>query len=235
MSKNEQNNVIQFPGRKKEGEPSAEAKTAVAAVAVKQQPSRAKAKTSKKTIAGSVIAILLATGAVNRFAFNPSQSSDLASQSGRSIASVDQVKYERDAKWEKQLAESLASDKVRNIASTQIGRSATTEEKLRWGTLEEKYTITYRPEVSQIRSILLQDPATSPSYVLDRMQFLKEYGSLLESGYASAKLKSVETSEDKTIEAYTIFDKENHAKGEARFELDRHKRLLSLKVEPQTI
>jgi hypothetical protein len=234
MSKNEAfNNVIQFPGRKKEGEPSAEAKTVATAVSTAKQPSRAKA--SKKTIAGSVIAILLATGAVNRFAFSPSQSSDFASQSGRSIASVEQVKYERDAKWEKQLAESLASDKVRNIASTQIGRSATAEEKLRWGTLEEKYTITYRPEASQIRSILLQDPSASPSYVLDRMQFLKEYGSLLESGYGSAKLKSVETSEDKTIESYTIFDKENHAKSEARFELDRHKRLLSLKVEPQTI
>lgn len=235
MSKNEAfNNVIQFPGRKKEAEASATdtAKTVATAVATAKKPSRAK---SKKTLAGTVVAILLATGAVNRFAFSSSQNTELASQSGRSIASIEQGRYERDAKWEKQLAESLASDQVRNIASTQVGRNATAEEKLRWGTLEEKYTITYRPEASQIRSILLQDNSTAPSYILDRMQFLKEYGSLFESGYASAKLKSVETSDDKTIESYTIFDKDNRARGEARFELDRHKRLLSLKVEPQTI
>ena len=109
---------------------------------------------------------------------------------------------------------------------------------MRWGTLEdlgEKYTITYQPENHRIHSILLQDRADDPSYILDRAKFLKEYGSLFESDFASAKLKSVESTNEKTVEAYTLFDKQKRATGEAHFELDRHMRLISLKVEPVQI
>ena len=89
--------------------------------------------------------------------------------------------------------------------------------------------------IHRIHSILLQDEAASPSYILDRAKFLKEYGPLFESQFDSAKLKSVESNNEKTVEAYTLYDKEKKATGEARFELDRHKRLISLKVEPSQI
>ncbi len=245
------NNVIQFPGRKRETEtskevtagspiPSTPDKIAVGkpAAPAAAAPARKK-KTSKKTMAGTVLAIILATGAVNNFVFESRvQSIDFISDSragteaGRGIASVEQLPWARDAKWEKETAEKLASPGLRTIASHNIGRPATLEENLRWGTLEEsKYTITYKPDTRQIHSILLQGETGDPSYVLDRAKFLQEYGSLFDSHFQSAALKSVETVNEKTVESYTLFDKNKQATGEARFELDRHKRLLSLKVE----
>lgn len=233
----DKNNVIQFPGRRKE---DSKAETAVPAPQAQAEaaPPAAKAKrkrASKKNLAGTVLAIMLATGAVNRFAFdNGAQNLTLNSNSKRGLASVADS-LNRDARWERSVAEKLASATVREIASTRIGRPATMEEKLRWGTLEEKYTINYKPESQRINSILLQDEGSTPSYILDRVKFLKEYGSLFENDFKSAKLKSVESTEQKTVESYTIFDKSDKAKGEARFELDRHKRLISLKVEPVQI
>lgn len=242
MSSNQApNNVIVFPGgRKKETEEVKPTNSSAPQPPSARKP--VKGKASKKNIGASVLAIMLFTGAVNKYVYSSSQnSSDLASNSGRTIAStaslsdLERFSFKRDASWEKQLAEKLAAPQARMLASTNIGRNATVEERLRWGTLEEKYTITYKPEDHKINSILLQDPASNPAYILDRVKFLTEYGSLFDSSYGSSKLKSVETSEDKTVESYTLFDKANKARGEARFELDRHKRLISLKVEPVKI
>jgi hypothetical protein len=246
MSSNQApNNVIQFPGgRKKETEEVKSGDTATPPAVPKAQTAKkpAKGKASKKNVGAGVLAIMLFTAAVNNYVFsNSAESSDLSSQSGRAIASVgslndlERFSWTRDAQWEKQLAEKLASPQARQMASTNIGRSATPEEKLRWGTLEEKYTITYKSDDHKINSISLQDPTANPAYVLDRAKFLSDYGKLFDGGYASSKLKSVETSEDKTIESFTLYDKNQKAKGEARFELDRHKRLISLKVEPVQI
>lgn len=240
------NNVIQFPGRKKDPETPSNAPVASTdASAAPSKPAKKKKKGSRKTLAGTVLAIILATGAVNHMAFAPSQQSlDLTSfNSGslensnvqRSLASIEKFSWSRDSAWEKKMAEKLASPQVRSIASTQIGRAATMEERLLWGALEEKYTVAYKEDDHRIQSLLLQDQASNPAYVLDRQKFLRDFGPLFETSYDSAKLKSVESSNDKTVESYTIFDKTNRATGEARFELDRHKRLLSLKVEPAQI
>ena len=237
MNDDNKNNILQFPARKKEAENPPAA--TVNPTAEKPKKAAAAAKGSKKTVAGSVLAIMLVTVAVNKYTFQSVNQSEMASNggagvAGRQIASVDHA-FVRDAQWEKQLANRLASTQARAVASSTVGRNATIEEKLRWGILEEKYTITYSAGENQINTILLQDPVAKPSYILDRPKFLNEYGSLFESNYNTAKLKSVQKSEDKTVESYTLFDKENKPKGEARFELDRHKRLISLKVEPVQI
>lgn len=235
------NNVIQFPGRKREeAKPEAAVATPAAApqaTAPETVSPKRKRKASKKTLAGTVLAVILASGAVNRYVFETKiYSTEFISTSesaGRGIASVS--KFARDSRWEKELAERLASPTTRGVASTHIGRSATKEEKLRWGTLEEKYTITYKADSHRIHSILLQGESADPSYILDRAKFLREYGPLFESNFESAKLRSVESNNEKTVEAYTIYDREKRATSEARFELDRHKRLISLKVEPVQI
>ncbi len=230
---NDQSNVIQFPGPK-----AAPAKPATPPPAPKAKAQSTPKPSLKKTTVGTVLAIALMTIAVNKYTFdNTEHAADLSSMtdsatSGRAIASLERASYTRDAAWEKALAERLASPQIREMASLNVGRAATKEEKLRWGILEEKYTINYNAEEHKINSISLQDAMTAPSYILDRPKFLNEYGALFHQGFDSAKLKSVEKSDDKTVEAYTLFDKENNPKGEARFELDRHKRLISLKVEP---
>lgn len=242
MSSNQApNNVIQFPGnRKKEAEDVKNENTPPATPA---QAKKSPKKPSKKTTGAGVLAIMLFTAATNSHVFSTaSHSTDLSSEGhGRGIASVSSISelerftWKRDAQWEKQLAERLASAKVREVASTNIGRAATKEEKLRWGILEEKYTITYQGDDHKISSILLQDPTARPLYILDRAKFLAEYGNLFDGDFESSKLKSVETSNDKTVESYTLYDRDQKPTGEARFELDRHKRLISFKVEPVQI
>lgn len=237
MSEDNSNNVIQFPGRKKEdSKPEATMPANQPAAPASPAPkAKKRGKASKKTMAGTVLAIILATGAVNRYAFDNSVNSTSGSSMGRGLASAEKLTWTRDAQWEREIAEKLASPQVREVASTRIGRSATMEEKLRWGTLEEKYTINYKTENHGIQAISLQDESTDPSYILDRAKFLKEYGLLFDAEFKAAKLKSVESTDEKTVESYTIFDRQDRAKGEARFELDRHKRLISLKVEPVQI
>jgi hypothetical protein len=228
------NNVLQFPGPKTTSNKPAHNPPPVPNAS--EPPKPEKTKSVKKTTAGTVLAIALMSVAVNKYTFSHhSNSADLSSNGGRSIASVERLTFHRDAAWEKALAERLASAKTRDIASVNIGRAATKDEKLRWGVLEEKYTISYDADEHNIRSILLQDEKSSPSYLLDRPKFLNEFGSLFSAHFETAKLKSVQKSDDKTVEAYTLFDKDNNPKGEARFELDRHKRLISLKVEPVKI
>jgi hypothetical protein len=234
------NNVIQFPGAKKpetkEATSVATATAPATAVTTAKKPARKTTKKAKAATAGTVLAIALMTGAFNRFTFEQkSQSLDASSNSGRAIASVGQAEWKRDAAWEKNLAESLASAQERSVASTGLGHAATAEEKLRWGTLEEKYTIVYKSDVHNIEMITLQDSTTNPAYILDRNKFLHEYGQLLQDGFSSAQLKSVEIGHDGSVESYTLFDKDKRPKAEAHFELDIHKRLLSLKVESSKI
>lgn len=230
------NNVIQFPGAAKRKEHEEIQKTPEPQTET-EKPARARKGKKTKITGGTVLAIMLATGAVNRFAFQQTSmvSTAASSSASRSIASVESLKSQRDADWEKSMAEQLAAAQPRNVASIGIGRPASKEDKLRWGTLEEKYTIVYHPELHKIETITLQDSLTAPSYVLDRNKFLADYGALLDQDFAKARLKSVETLDNKTIESYTLFDKDQRPKGEARFELDVHKRLLSLKVEPVQI
>ncbi len=233
-------NVLQFPTRKKDADvpPTLDKAPANNSTPDKSTPTK---KGSKKAMAATVLAISLLTVAVNKHTFDsaPVGSTDMASVAGdsmgRKIASVERMNFTRNPQWEKQLADSMSSVQVRDVASAGVGRTVTVEEKLRWGTLEEKYTITYSAAEHEINSILLQDPVAKPSYILDRPKFLTEYGHLFKGSFDTARLKSVEKSEDKTVESYTLFDKENKARGEARFELDRHKRLISLKVEPVQI
>lgn len=195
---------------------------------------------------GTFIAILFATGAINRYAF---QSGNVGANEAayhvkgiRSLASAfDSGKspsrsvthWSRNARWEMQLAESLASARVRSIASIQVGQRASLEDKLRWG-LFEQYTFQLG-DAKRIKSILLQDKESNPTYILDRKKFLSEYGALLSREFGSARLKSVDVQQDRIVEAYILFDKSNNPTAEAEFELDRFKRLLSLNIKQDQI
>jgi hypothetical protein len=231
------NNVIQFPGKKKDGEVKP---TPPGQSGHPTKPAAQKAGMRKATTVTAIVSMALLAGAINHFTFitandSGSLSAASVSEGSRSIASVGPVGITRDPQWERELSERLASNQVRDVASLGIGHAATSEEKLRWGTLEEKYTIVYNSEIHNIQTIELQDTASTPSYVLDRSKFLKDYGVLLQNDFQSAVLKSVEVSREKTIESYTLMGKDKSPTGEARFELDNFNRLLSLKVQPGQI
>jgi hypothetical protein len=240
-----QGNVLQFP--KQPSRPAAPGE-AVSRRATDDVSSGPVLPVSPRPSLLTLSAIGLVAGLVNFSVFHlgATRSDELVTQNEtgarplarvalRSPASADSAKSDSTASSDSALAESLASAKTRNVASiNHIGRGATLEEKLRWGLLEEKYTM-YKPDTRQIQSISLQDPEAEPAYLLDRNKFLKEYGSLLEESFNSAQLNSVQVNETKTIESYTLFDKDKRPKAEAQFELDRHKRLLSINVKAHSL
>jgi len=228
--KSPNDNVLHFPGRKIEpSKVSPEGKN--------KEPKGKTSKSSKggkNTVIGTVLAIAFFTATVNGYVFRSASSLESASQS-RGLASVDGRGGERNEDWEKVLVRKLAAPKARGVASDSIGRSPTAIEKLRFGTLEEKYTITYREDAPLVRAVSLQGSVSTPAYVQDRRKFLSHYGHLMSSKFASSNLESVQTADGKTIEIYTLFDDENKVSAQALFELDRHSRLISLKVEPVQI
>lgn len=208
-----------------------------------QKPSSGKTKSKPKRTQKAMASTLgvLALSLVFNYQIdhlNQSETMSMASvqSRGRFPSAVDgsrrTVRFERDAAWEKRLAESLARSKTRDIASSAIGRPATAEEKLRWGVLGNKYTILYENSADRIQSISLQNKEFSPSYLRDREEFLQRFGELFVGDVASTELSSVERTSEMTIELYKVYGKNGQLNREVRFELDRYDRLLSLKVQP---
>lgn len=227
-------NVIQFPGRKREDTNSTPAPTPAnpeTSTTPSPRPAASAVATSRPKRTGllATAAVLLASVAVNRYVYTAPVKPELATNSRR-VASVASEPM-RDAAWEKTLSEELSAKPLGDLSSIRVGRAPTMEEKLRWGTLEENYAIRFRSDVHAIESISFQSAdGNHPAYLLDRPKFLSEYAPLFNA--ESAQLKSVEKSPDTTVEAYTLYGKDQKLIGEARFELDRSARLLSLKVEP---
>jgi hypothetical protein len=184
----------------------------------------------------SLFAIALAAGASNRSVFKQNEGwVDVASLSAddRGIASVEpSVTDIRDAAWEKSIAESLASAEVRDIASVSVGHEASLDEKVRFGVLERKYTILRDLKRNEVESITLQGSSSKPSFVMDRSQFLGQFGRWISEKYGTSELKSSEVKQDRRYEAFTIFDRKHTAYATAKFELDNYQRLLSFHLEP---
>jgi hypothetical protein len=229
-----QSNVIPFP-KAQQPAPSAPNQT----TPPPQKPvakKKAKFNPSLASTVLSLFAIALAAGASNTSVFKKNEGwVDVASLAGenRGIASVDpSVSDIRDAAWEKSIAESLASAEVRDIASVQVGHEASLDEKVRFGVLERKYTILRDLKRNEVESIILQGSGSKPSFVMDRSQFLGQFGHWISDKYGAAELKSSETKEDRRFEAFTIFDKKHEAYATAKFELDNYQRLLSFHLEP---
>lgn len=229
-------NVIQFPTAQVQASTVSKGDDSVSSS--RGEDGRLKAALPKL---GALAAILLATAAVNRFAFAPNFETTLASTGGpgtttRTIASAGArsgPSWLRDAAWEKQLAESLAQSRGRSIASLSHGLNASPEARLRGGPLMEKYTIAKLDPYKTISSITLQDSETDPVYLLNRAAFLQEFGSLLQPSFGSVRLNSVEeTGGDRMVEAYEILNQSKVPVAVVRIELDRHQRFYSLVVKP---
>jgi len=225
-------NVLRFPGRK--GSQPGEGRPTTESIAKASTP-----VTGRRNAQMALVAIALMAVAVNRFAFDRAeQSVSLSSSSpgGRALASVENLRANRDSKWEMAMSERLASERSRSPASMGIGRHPTKEEELRYGILEQKYTIQFHPTLGSIQTITLQGDSVDPSYLRNRPEFLENFGNLLDRSYESAKLKSVERLQDnRTVEAYTLFNADKKAVVETQFEFDRFERLLSIKVLPIAI
>lgn len=235
--KDQQTNVIPFPKSQQPATPSTPAPV--------QKPSRRPAGKKKmkpsRSLAitvGSMLAIAIATGTTNSAFF--SSESGMASLASRVPQSVDShnvddvlpaLPEERDAAWEKSIAESLASTDVRDMASVAVGHEASLDEKVRYGILERKYTILRDLKRNEVESIILQGTGT-PSLVPNRSEFLGKFGRWMSEKYGFSEMKSSEVVKDRRLESFTVFDSSHKAYALAKFELDTSGHLLAFHFEP---
>lgn len=230
----DKSNVIQFPKPQQVPTPAPSRQPKAAEI----KPADIKPVIQKKGRPGkslwitvaSLFAITLATGTTNLSIFSGSTGTvDLASEGGRGLASIPE---ERDAAWEKSVAESLASAEVRDLASISVGHEASLDEKVRYGVLERKYTILRDMQRNEVESIILQGAGTEPTLVSNRAEFLGQFGRWLSEKYGFSELKSSELVKDVRHEVFTVFDANHKAYAVADFELDNYQRLLKFHFKP---
>src|ERR1700722_14829289 len=129
----ERTNVIQFPKS-----PSGSPQTGSFQNQRPPEPPSGKKSSLKNrsltVTAVSMVAIAIATGTGNSTLFRRTAGTvDLPSVSvGRGIASGEPIQEQRNAAWEKSVAESLASAEIRDIASLGVGHEASMDEKVRF-------------------------------------------------------------------------------------------------------
>lgn len=222
-------NIIQFPGSKKEKGPKQDEAPA-------PRPPKTK-RFAQVAVTGLALgAIAFATAAMNSSIFRTSAGRlDLASVSahnGRAIASVQPATPVRDAGWEMKVAEKLASLQARHIDSIEVGRNPTLEDRLRHQVLDSNYTLLRDLDRNELDSIVFARTDAQPSYILDRSRFLNKYGHVVSGRYNYAELKSSELINGRRFESYTVFDSSSQPYAVARFEMDAYQRLLAFHFDP---
>ena len=229
-------NVIQFP--KKQGTPKSKVKTPRSKDAPDVLPvgtQNQKWSLEKVKLGGSVLAFVLISFAVNQKAFEGKvtqfNTTEMSSVSGsRAIASVGPQRLLRDDKWERNVAEGLASANVRGPATFNVGRAATSEEKIRFGLLGGVYTLQFSEDGHLLRGIQKQDMESEPKY-LKTSEFFADFGHLIDPRFKEAQLMGIPSRDsEKIYQTYQIIDLDNRPVSEAKIELDLHGRLLNFSV-----
>ena len=225
MSDDQAAKVLQFPGKTKENPAPAATAPDHAWPEAKAMAMPIPRSTAKKTNVGvglALLAVIMASVAVNRFAYR----APTAAEGSRQIASAN-LEIDRDAAWEKLLAERLAKPGS-VVTAAHVGRSATLVEQLRFATLEDKYAIAFRPDGRSIAAI--GPAATNGGIVIERAEFLRKYGQLFDTAFVTADLKSSDRDGDKVTESYELRDGQGHATVRAFFEVDAQNQLISVRA-----
>jgi hypothetical protein len=175
-------------------------------------------------IPSTILAICLLYAFVNSFVL----STKTASKEGRFIASLDAV--ERNVQWEHNLARQLAAKPMkRGLAS--IGQAAGDQDRLVAGLLHNKYLVKFKEgKISNIEFPEGNTEIDSPSYV-SSTEILTRHSHLLPVRYAKFKRSSKEVHKDRIVDTYDLFAENAKKSGQVRFELDKHGRMISMKVE----
>ncbi|MCB0342711.1 MAG: hypothetical protein H6626_00435 [Pseudobdellovibrionaceae bacterium] len=220
--KDHDNNVILFPGRKLK---EVEAPTNLPKGNVINPPVEHR---SKKVIwGGSLLSVLFVATIMNSSLIQTAFVDDSRQIQSTSLSSS---LPERNLEFEKQMAKELAATPQRGIAS--IGHRPSPEDHLRFGLLEGKYAVQFADgKINGLAFSNDQTRADSPKYVNDRVAFLKAYRDLLPDQFTEVHPVSTENVDGSVVETYDLVSSTHQPVAEVRFTLDRHGRLLAMKVQ----
>ena len=239
MDKKDLNNVIPFPG------PKARTEQKPAATPKAPKPSKKKAlvENKKLLISSSLLSIVFIVTMANRNLMKvegPSFQWAAHEQMGsRSIASIEPSRFERNADWEKDVAQELSQSFGRKPAS--ISTTASDEQQFRYGFLGTAYRVLYNAN-GKVEEIVY-DPAPlakseanadadsklkylSASDILDG-----KYKSFLPWNYVNWTNTEKKTIQNEIIEVISLLGRDGKTVGLVTFKTDVHGRFLSMKAQ----
>lgn len=167
---------------------------------------------------------VLSSGRPNYVVSDNSSSSSL-SDLNRAIASSRPMNPLRDLEWEQGLAKKLASTELKDRSPASFGRSVSSLDQIRFGTLAGKYRIGVdeNEKLREIDYIESLDSGDRPQFV-DRADFLRSYRSSMSIPFARFELAKA----DGTTEVYLLKNDADQVVGQAQFRVDDEGRFLHL-------
>jgi hypothetical protein len=220
------NNVIQFPGgQEKERQEASREVRPTAAPASGASP--LKRVLSNKSFL-SVLILGLCVFAFN-FKFSGPPSQDALSQNeGRGVASVKSISNGLDVELEKELARRLASTTPLSGLTEGLGRSPSSDDRVRHGVLSSRGYI-FKRDIAQgyLMSIQLQADEDRPAYLLHPEEFIEDYGRWFNEDFSSVQALSQGEDANHLVNHYLLLT-HSGKKFEITVERDQFQRLTSL-------
>ncbi len=214
-------NVLQFPGTKK-----TEATNTSGPPEVPKAAPQIRGRKKASAIVGLSV-LMLGSWFANNFSSN---STDMASTGGRQIASVGS--FERDSDWEKSLAKDLSKRSRRELASVQMGKRPSLEDRLSFSALKSQYAIIMTEgKLSEVH--WSESASEMPVYLKDKPGFLLEYRDLMPVEFEAAVKLGRDEGNNNINETFALMNDDIKV-AEVRFDLDGYGRLKSLVVTPST-
>ena len=213
---NVQNNVLKFPRQKMTRVQKKEARRFALSLSI---------------LSVAVVALTLSENlsSKNRPTYISAGSSDRLSQINRAIASAQPYDLVEDVQWENELATKISSLSRRPSA---IGQTPSALDQLRFGPLAGKYRIAESSaRVREIEYVDSDDVSDKPVYVRDRQAFLQQNKSVLAVAFSSVKVEEKEGLK----ETYSLLDPSGRKVGQAGFVLDENGRMISMKVQTDSM
>lgn len=158
-------------------------------------------------------------------------------QVNRAIASAQPLNLFRDVEWEHSLAKRLGEKDESNRMPASTAQKISLLDQLRYGVLAGKYRLIssgseLQPDNMKLREIEYVESleiADRPVQIEDHQKFLKQYGSLLPTGFS----KSVLAKNERGEETWHLLSESGQIVGRATMRFDDGGHFLGLKVQEE--
>jgi hypothetical protein len=180
----------------------------------------------QKAVLGlSLVSVLVMTVFLNEWIVKSQSGIDTATNTGRGIASFEEMSSVETIQWEHELAQKLSQEQ--DAAKSLLAAKPTLKDELVFGFLEGKYRT--RLTNNKIQSFEYSEAQNNeePLVIKEKGEFLKIFKSVFSITFVKVQLDR----KDGKQEYYKLLSASNQALGLAQFDLDDQGRVLALKIK----
>lgn len=179
----------------------------------------------QKAVLGlSLVSVLVMTVFLNEWIVKSQSSMDTLAGANRGLANFEDRENLEGIKWEHELAQQLAQDKM--AAKSLLAVKPTLKDELIFGFLEGKYRTHMVNSRIESFDFTSTQAGEQPLVIKEKGEFLKIFKSVFSLDYSKVQLQS----RDDQQEVYKLLSASNKSLGQAQFQLDEQGRVLSLKI-----